>query len=97
MAKRVPLSPDLLQKIINSPTFQAEVSSYQRKTGIEGAQAQHDVSQLIYKTFYQPSGEAKNFQRMSKSPTGPRAKFLVRIGLREEGETANVGSTPRRT
>ena len=95
MAKRVPLSPDLLQKIINSPTFQAEVSSYQRKTGIEGADAQQDVAQLVYRTFFRPNGDPKNTGRMSKNPGKSLARYLEKIGLREEGAIYKVGETPK--
>jgi len=73
-------SPELYEKIINSPSFQSEVSSYQRKTGLGLEQARRDVAKLVYHTFFNRDGTPKNFHRMSKSPTGPRALFLYAIG-----------------
>lgn len=95
MARR-PISPDLRRLILNAPTFQMEVSSYISTTGTDAREAQEDVLYLVSKTFYRKGGVPKNYQRMSRKPTGPLARFLVKVGLRSEGDRHNVGETPRR-
>jgi hypothetical protein len=96
MARRQALSADLESKIINHPAFQKEVSSYAAKTGKEGIEAQNQVRDLVYRTFYRPDGTAKQFSRMTDRHDGPRGRFLKRIGLKAEDDTTPVGQTPRR-
>lgn len=95
MAK-VELTDALFRDIINASQNQAEVSAYIQKTGKEPLEAQREVAQLVANTFYNPDGSKKNYERMDKRAGKPLAKFLEKVGLREEGATYPVGGTPKR-
>jgi len=96
MARRVPLSAELYGKILNAPTFQVENFSNAQKTGKDAGDTPRETAELVYRTFYRADATPKDTRRMSKEPGRPLARFLERIGLREEGAKYKVGESPKR-
>ncbi len=96
MARRVPLNAELYAEIVKHPKFQRENLAYAIKTGKDPGDTPRETANLAYKTFYRPDGSPKQYRRMSREPASPLAKYLERIGVREEGSPYRVGETPKR-